>query len=195
MVGKYLIALLLLTGCAGTNVNRVATGEIAGPGEVLDSKADGIRYYEIAPFLLVYTDGRGGLTSQLLFLPDLTRKRVIDPFAVLATNNTTLTFVNGVLTQGKTVVDETVVPKAIVGALEKAAIAAVNAFLNDVGTPPTTQVPPPQLFKIVLENGGGRLVGGKSVGSNGEIRMIDITVTDPGGESKTTEKSSPEKKP
>lgn len=45
-----------------------------------DEDARGIRYYEGAHFLIVYTDGKGGLKAGLKFLPDLTRKRSIDPY-------------------------------------------------------------------------------------------------------------------
>lgn len=184
-----LAGAMILSGCAGTNVARVSSPEYGVGGKFPDSQANGIRYYESAPFLLVYTDGKGGLVSKLMFLPDLTRKRVIDPYATLASNNTTLTFTNGVLTQGKTEVDETVVPKALVGALEKAAIAALGGTLNAPGAPPTAQLPPPQLFKIVLTgDGGARLLGGQSVDKNGQVRMIDVTISDP---DKADEKAAP----
>jgi hypothetical protein len=184
----FIALAVTLTGCAGTNVARVSSPEYGVGGKVADSQANGIRYYESAPFLLVYTDGKGGLVSKLLFLPDLTRKRVIDPYATLASNNTTLTFSNGVLSQGKTVVDETLVPKAVVGALEKAATAALGGTLNAPGAPPTAQLPPPQLFKVVLTTGGARLVGGQTVDKDGRVRMIDVTISDP---DKAEEKAAP----
>jgi hypothetical protein len=173
------LTLVLIAGCAGTDVSRVTNDAYGELGKVSDTDANGIRYYESAPFLLVYSDGKGGLNSQLLFLPDVTKKRVIRPYAVLAANNSTLTFSNGVLTQGKSVVDETLVPKAIVGALEKAATAAIAASLNAVGAEATPQLPPPQLFKIVLSGGNARLVGGPGVDRNGKVRMIDVTISAP----------------
>lgn len=174
-----LLAFTALVGCAGTNVSSIADPELGVAGKYSDEEADGIRYYESAPFLLVYTDGKGGLNSQLLFLPDLTQKRVIDPYAVLAANNSTLTFSNGVLTQGKTIVDETVVPKAVVGLLEKLATAALAGTLNAAGTTPTAQLPPPQLFKIVIDKDTARLVGGPGGDKNGQVRMIEVTISNP----------------
>jgi hypothetical protein len=165
-----------LTGCAGTTVARISNPDLGIQGKFADDKAQGIRYYESAPFLLVYSDGKGGLTSQLLFLPDATQKRTIDPFAVLASNNSTLTFVNGVLTQGKSVVDTTVVPKAIVGSLEKLATAAIASALANQ-TDKGTQLPPPQLYRIVISKDSARLVGGPGVDSAGKIRMIDVTLS------------------
>jgi len=167
---------LLLSACAGTQVRPIAaTAEGADP----DGAADGIRYYEPAPFLLVYSDGKGGLQSKIVILPDLTRKRSVDPFAYLASNNSTLTFQNGMLTQAKSVIDETVVPKAVVGALEKVATGLLAGTLNDAGATPTGQLPPPQLFRIVFTDAGARLVGGPGVGSDGQPRMIDVTISAP----------------
>lgn len=176
----FLVAIVLISGCAGTDVARVSDVTYHTAGKYTDEQADGIRYYDTAPFLLVYSDGNGGLTSQLLFLPDLTQKRVIKPYAVLASNTSTLTFVNGVLTQGKAEVDETLVPKALVGALEKAATAALAGTLNAAGRTPTAQLPPPQLFKIVIKGETAQLIGGPGVDMNGKLRLIDVTVSGPG---------------
>ena len=183
---------LALGGCAGTTVSRIAYPGIAPtpglPADANDNDATGIRYYENAPFLLVYSDGKGGLTSQLLYLPDLTQKRVVHPFAYLAANNTTLTFDKGVLTQGKVVADETAVPKALIGALEQAAAASIGRSFNAAGGEPPPQLPPPQLFRIILANGKAQLVGGPGVDSTGSARMIDVTIS---GEAKTKKPAAP----
>ena len=42
--------------------------------------------------MLVYPDGKGGLVSDLRYLPDTTRLRVIKPYAYLASNEITFTF-------------------------------------------------------------------------------------------------------
>jgi hypothetical protein len=167
-----------ITGCAGTTVARISDKQFETGGKYSDDDAKGIRYYESAPFLLVYSDGKGGLTSQLLFLPDQTQKRTIDPYAVLASNNSTLTFTNGVLTQGKTVADATVVPKAIIGSLEKIASAAIASALSDGDEGDHgTQLPPPQLYRIVLSGNSAKLVGGPGVDADGKVRMIDVTLS------------------
>jgi hypothetical protein len=195
--GAALIALAIGTaGCAGTNVSRISNPDYGVGGKYSDDQADGIRYYESAPFLLVYSDGKGGVVSKLLFLPDLTRKRVIDPYATLSSNNSTLTFTNGVLTQGKTVVDETVFPKAVVGALEKVASAIVMGAFNAPGAPPTAQLPPPQLFKIVLlPHGQARLLGGQTVDKDGKVKMIDVTISKPDEAEEKAAPAGQEKKP
>jgi hypothetical protein len=195
--------LLALTGCAGTTVHQVkfacepppagtpskldvsCTKPLATPSDgMADADVDGIRYYEPSPYLLVYSDGKGGLVSKLLYLPDLTKKRVIKPYAYLAANISTLTFSNGMLTQSKVVADETVVPKAVVGVLEQTALAALGTSLNVAGTPTTPRHPPPYLFKVELSNGQARLVGGAGMDANGNPRFIDVTVTKTGSDAK-----------
>jgi hypothetical protein len=177
-VRAFVLGLLLLaTSCAGTTFRRIAS-------ESDDLTADGIRYYESAPFLLVYTDGKGGLRSEIKFLPDTTTKRSVDPFAVLAQNESTLTFTNGVLSQSKTVIDETPVPKAIISALEKVAAAAIAAA-NAPGDPPTqTDLPLPRLYRILITKDAVTLEGGKVFSSEGvEIDTIRATISQPGSSS------------
>jgi len=172
---------LMLSACAGTTVSRIAHPGVPQtadqPADMNDDDASGIRYYESAPFLLVYSDGKGGLVSQLVYLPDLTQKRVINPYAYLAANNSTLTFDKGVLTQGKVIADETVVPKALIGVLQQSAAASIGRSFNAAGGAPSPQLPPPQLFRIVLEKGQARLVGGPGLDSKGAVRLIDVTIS------------------
>ncbi|MFO1251455.1 MAG: hypothetical protein U1E77_10060 [Inhella sp.] len=192
----FFLASLLLAGCAGTTVHKVKYDCAPSDGKpqsqlevacskplstasegVDDTKVDGIRYYEASPYLLVYSDGKGGLVSKLIHLPDLTKKRVIQPFAYLAANNSTLTFANGMLTQNKVVADETAVPKAVIGALEQTAMAALGKSFNLVGAPSTPHHPPPYLFKVELSGGQAKLVGGPGIDATGKVRFIDVTVS------------------
>ena len=153
-------------GCAGISVHPVSD----------DSAARGIRYYEPAPFLLVHSDGKGGLTSSVVILPDLSRKMSARPYAVLARNDATLQFQNGMLSSSKSVADETVIPKAVVSALEKVAIAAAKAAFKTEGEEDEgVKVPPPQLFKIVIEKDRVKLLGGPG---NGEL-FVTRQVTKP----------------
>lgn len=144
-----------MTGCAGVDVERVAD----------DDKAQGYRYYEQAPFLFVRSDGKGGLTSEVIFLPDTTRKTSIRPYAYLASNNATLSFTNGVLTEANVVGDETVIPVALLDALGKAASAAIAAANAPGGAAAT--VPVPYLFKIVVDKNGIQLLGGNALDTLG----------------------------
>src|SRR5882757_10510461 len=116
-----------LASCAGVNYQTIRTYGTGDPKAVeantADIAADGIRYYEQVPYLIVYSDGKGGLKSQLLYLPDTTRKKVVHPYAWMANNNLVLTFDKGVLTEGTQTIDETIVPKAAVEAAAAALIA------------------------------------------------------------------------
>lgn len=205
----FLLASAMLTGCAGTTVHNVkfdcappdgrAASQItvacskpssAALQGVDDDKFDGIRYYEASPYLLVHSDGRGGLVSKLIHLPDLTKKRVIQPFAYLAANNSTLTFTNGMLTQSKVVADETVVPKAVIGVLEQSAKAALGKSFNLAGAPSTPNHPPPYLFKVELSNGQAKLVGGPGMDAAGNVRFIDVTISKSDDDPKPVEQAA-----
>lgn len=175
------IATTLLAACAGTIVRPVAD----------DNTADGIRYYESAPFLLVYTDGRGGISSQLIYLPDVTNIRSIDPYAVLAKNETTITFSRGVLSQSKSVLDETIVPNAAITALETAANAALQAANDPTGSGRQVDLPLPRLYRIVIDSHGRvSLRGGTAVSADNEVlETIQATITQSGPAPKVTENS------
>jgi hypothetical protein len=142
------IAALVLCGCAGVTVHTDG-----------GKKDNGIRYYEPAPFLLVYSDSKGGLTSRIVWLPDTTRTMTLKPYAYLAKNDASFKFDKGMLTESKTVADETVIPQAIVAALKTAAIAGVAAA-NKAERDETPTVPAPYLFRIEIKNGAAKLYWG-----------------------------------
>jgi hypothetical protein len=166
-----------VSGCAGVHFKTIPSYPNATAAQTADTKADGIRYYEQAPFLLVYTDGKGGLKTQFLYLPDTSRKKVLDPYAWLANNNITLSFNKGMLTGNKIVVDETVVPKAVI---EVAKIALIASFDAGKG-PPGDEIPPPALYRIwVNTDGSVELIGGYGLDVDGNGRQnIRITVSQP----------------
>lgn len=163
--------ILFISGCAGTTYRPIAD----------DNQDGGIRYYEQAPYLLISTNGKGGVTGQIKFIADVTAKRSINPFAILSQNESTLTFDNGVLTQGKSTVDETTVPRAIVTALEKVASAAMAAANAPGDEPQQIDIPLPRLYRIVITSTTVSLEGGKIVGADGEteLQTIRATISDP----------------
>jgi hypothetical protein len=138
--------LTALSGCAGLNV-----GPVNSP--LADQSAKGFRYYETAPFLFIHTDGKGGLVGEIVMLPDTTRMMSIEPYAMLASNNTTLTFSNGTLTESNSQVDTTAVASAGLDALAKYLTLVVGADLPKAA-------PPPYLYKIYLRGGAVTLTGG-----------------------------------
>ena len=93
----------LLTSCAGVTHQAITTAK-------QDCKARGVRYYDSSPYLLVQTDNQGGLTSDFMYLPDLNKKRQARPFTFLASNTTTLSFQNGILTDSSSDTDSSAVP-------------------------------------------------------------------------------------
>lgn len=163
MLKALLIAPLLacLAGCAGFDAHVVNENK----------SVDGFPYYEVAPFLFVYSDGKGGLKSEIKFLPDTTRMRSIRPYAVLSSNESTLVFSKGTLTQAKETVDETAVASAGISALSKflvTALPALNAIVEQKTRKGVT-APPPYLFKIVVDGERIGLYGGPPTGD--EILM------------------------
>ena len=62
----------LLGGCAGVSHSPVASSSA-------DRCVNGIRYYQNSLYLLVYSDGKGGIVSEFMYLPDTTKKMVACP--------------------------------------------------------------------------------------------------------------------
>lgn len=90
-----LLILPLLLGCAGVNVDRYDVHDEADV--VAEREADGVRYYEEAPFLLLYP-APGGYRMELHYLPDTSVIHVARPYELLVPSNSALVFENGVLT-------------------------------------------------------------------------------------------------
>ena len=159
------LAMLAITGCAGIEATPV------------DPKVQtsGFRYYDTSPFILVYTDNKGGLVSTLIYMPDTTKMRQIKPYSYLATNKTTLTFSNGVLTQAKAEVDETAVPKAAIAGLQQVATAIVKAA-NAPDDDSKLEVPAPYIFRVIKKEGKWMLAGGQGKNLDDEGVSIRVTV-------------------
>ena len=165
MVSKlFLLAVMLaLGGCAG-----LSTGSLVTQKEI--DEGDGFRYYDTSPFLLITSDGKGGLKSKVLYLPDSTKLRTIKPYSFAAKNDATLTFDKGTLVQAKAVVDETIVPTAIVGALEKVATARIKAANGGTGG-----IPSPYLFRIHGDSAGNWSLQGGQALDNDKPVLIRFT--------------------
>jgi hypothetical protein len=146
------VPLLLTLNCAGLTVMHVDPKD--------DAKYDGIRYYGTSAYVVVHTDGDGGLTADMKYLPDPAKLMSAHPYNYLASNTTSLTFTDGVLGLSESETDTTVVPKAILTALKDIAVAAVGAPDTAEGgdnRPPT--IPVPKIFKIEVANGHAQLIG------------------------------------
>lgn len=165
LIGAY------VSGCSGLSVNRVP--------KALDQCTDGFRYYEPAPYVLVYSDGKTGLTAKVLYLPDLTRKMAAKPYNFMSSNTTKLNFSHGVLTDSDQKGDGTAVPKAIIEAAKTVAIAAAKGAgvaLNQperAGGVPGFAVPAPYLYRIVITETDVTLQGGQgSVDGTTTIQVV-----------------------
>lgn len=137
-----------ITGCAGVDY-KPAPATIAPRQD-----AGGIVYYEDSPYLLVYPDGKGNISWQVLFLPDQTKKRIAVPYNFISSLNTSLTFQNGLLTQSSTTADATAVLKTVAAAIQ--ALGTKAFLLAPLGPKPPPAVPSAKaqifLYKITVRN-------------------------------------------
>lgn len=138
----------LLNACAG--VDHTITK---------DPDDTGFRYYNSSPYLLAYSNGKGGVTTQIIYLPDPEKKMTATPHNFLANLQVTMEFDKGVYKSGKTTTDGTVVLSSIMKAVETAA-PIMLALLN---APEVTEreVPAPYLYKIVTQGDNINFIGGQ----------------------------------
>jgi len=157
---------VILTSCAGIDVGRVSDDNQKDVG--------GIRYYQSAPFLLVYSDGKGGINHEILFLPDLSKEMYARPYGWFAKSDVELKFKNGIIDSGTSTGDGTALPKAIIAALKSVELARLAAGDEIDGTGVAT-FPSPELYRIeVTESGSIELHGGyafEATGSESQVRV------------------------
>lgn len=166
------VVALAAVGCANVTVKPVLDQD-------RDERVRGFRYYRASPYILVYTDNKGGLSSRTIMLPDTTKKMSARPWTVMASTDSTLEFQNGVLTGAQTKTDTTAVPVAVIKAAEKAAVEFAKMGFNVAQrSESAARVPPPSLFKIVPAKNrpGFRLVGGEGITHDGKPADIFITI-------------------
>jgi hypothetical protein len=176
----FFLISLSLSGCAGlttaTIKPRVVGGvacDTASPRTYCDNdtKAEGFRYFQEAPFLFVHSDGNGGVSSEIVWLPDTTKKMSVRPYAFLATNKTSLSFTNGMLTESSVTVDETVIPNAVLSAI----VTAVGRGADGLAG---AQIPVPYLYKITFDpvTGDATLTGGFPTTKDGNPLVIHVSI-------------------
>lgn len=125
-----------------------------------DTAATGIRYYMNAPYLLVYSDGKGGLKWQILYLPDQSRIMTATPEILGGRTEMTLFFQNGTLSGSSVVGDTTAVPKAIVAAVQSALPLLLPAVFEG---PKKNGFPSPYLYKLVVHGSNLEFIGGQGM--------------------------------
>jgi len=171
---RRLIAILLfgVTGCAGLTVKKVDLAH--------DADYDGVRYYRSSLYLLVHTDNAGGLTAEPMYLPDPSKLMSAHPYAYLSSNTGSMEFANGVLTTSEMDVDSTVVPKAVLSALQAVAVAAIGAGNATQTTTQPPTVPLPKIFKVEVSKGHAHLIGEDGPVA-GDVSMQGLHGTKEGG--------------
>jgi hypothetical protein len=121
------------------------------------SNSTGIRYYRNAPYLLVYSDGKGGLKWQIIYLPDQSQIMSATPSIVGGRTEMTLYFQNGTLASASTIGDTTALPRSIVSAVQ----SALPLLAMAAAGPTQPGFPAPFLYKIVVRDSVVNFIGGQ----------------------------------
>lgn len=145
-----LIAAAAASSCSATIVHH---------GVIADDKDTGIRYMATSPYLIAYSDGKGGMISQIYYLPDPAKKMSATPKTKLADVDMTMTFDRGVLTQTTETMDATAVPTAIAKAVEAFA-PKLLALLNEAQKEQEHSLPAPYVYKIIVSANTVQFRGG-----------------------------------
>ncbi len=140
-----LVLFLAFVACGCSSVTHTAVS----PAQDEKKCTTGIRYYDSSPYLLVQRDPADATgktwTSQLLYLPDLTKMRQAKLTCVLAVNTSSFAFTNAILTDSSVAVDSTAVPAAVLQALVSAATSVAKGAVAMDNVHPADV----KLFKIV----------------------------------------------
>jgi hypothetical protein len=156
-----LVTFALVAG--GGGCARIVHRPLPAGDDDADLHATGLRYYASALYLLAYPDGRGGVVSRILELPDTTRKLLVEPRAFLARLEGTLEFRDGALRRSREEADATELPAAVIDAVEGFATTVVQGARGPPGAirdAPEAIVPAPHLYRIEVEGDSIRFHGG-----------------------------------
>jgi hypothetical protein len=157
------LSLALFTGaCASATVTHRPIRT-----EAEDLAETGLRYLGTSPYLIAYSNGKGGIVTQISYLPDPAKRMSAKPAGELADVEATMDFDRGVLTTSAETGDATAVPKAIVKAVETLA-PRLLAALGKTDAPKQYEIPAPYVFKIVVRGPDVYFLGG---GGDSPIRI------------------------
>jgi hypothetical protein len=155
-LGAPLLAIVFAscaTACATVTHHRIA--------DAADDQSDtGVRYLGTSPYLIAYSDGKGGIVTQVTYLPDPAKKMSAKPDTTLADVDSTLEFDRGVLTTSVSKGDATAVPMAIAKAVEAFA-PSLLAAMGRAGETKEYTIPAPYIFKIVVDGSDVYFTGGQ----------------------------------
>ena len=140
-----MLPALLACGCSSNVTHEPATAD-----------GTGVRYYRSSPYLLVYSNGKGGLKWQILSLPDPTKLMMATPIVTGGRVEMTLYFQHGVLAGSTEIGDTTELAKSVV-----AAVQAAIPLLAKLRAAEAPTVPPPYLYKIVVAGDQVNFIGGE----------------------------------
>jgi hypothetical protein len=168
-VSFFILSLaVMICGCADVKYYRISDDK-----EDAKSCTSGLRYFDTSTYFLLQHDTNDptgkAFSTQILYLPDETKKNQAQVRCFLAVNTSSFTFSNAVLTDTTISTDTSVVPVAIINALESALSGAASAgkLFADYEAPvkpeKTKKYPDPdvEMFKVVggKDNAGHEAYG------------------------------------
>lgn len=152
-----------------------ANEDIAADNRRRDEMAKGFRYYQPSSYLLVYSDGKGGIVWEIHQLPDASKEMSARPYNYFSTLEAKLTFDDHyLLTATHELADSTVIPNKILSSIEALAPRIVETFVNKLAPSGGYTLPAPHLYKIVSRDGQVQLVGGRRT-----LDKIQFTLSSP----------------
>lgn len=168
-VGRLFVAAVLglqtmAAACAATVTHSRIVSDAA------DKTAIGVRYLGTSPYLIAYSNGKGGIVTEIRYLPDPAKKMSAKPSSKMSDVGATMDFDRGVLTTSAETGDATAVPKAIAKAVE-AFVPALRSALNKADGPKEYEIPAPYVYKIVV-NGSDVYFQGKQGDAPIKITLI-----------------------
>jgi hypothetical protein len=157
--GVFLLGgfLALLGGCLRVTHRPLPPGDLTE-----DVTARGIRYYGTSLYLLLHSDGEGGVVTRLLELPDVTRKTSLEVEGVFGSVDLQLRLRDGALTESDERLRNDVLALTLMEAAGSIAQSAASGmYRGDPASMREHQLPPPSLYKIVARGSHLELLGGQ----------------------------------
>ena len=148
-------SLAVSPGCTHITHQPVPFGDMTA-----DREARGIRYYRSSLYLLVHSDGHGGVVSRIIELPDVTQKMSAETGGILGSADWTLALRDGALTDTREELHNDVVARALLDAAGGVIQSAAKAMYRRSGSGALEHaLPPPSLFKILVHGDEIEFVG------------------------------------
>lgn len=159
----------ILAGCAGLDYRR----------DFGQAGVQGIRYYDVSPYIIIVPTPEGGLDARIEYLPDPNKRMAVHPKVQGAKLEATLTFDRGMLKASNAAADALAIPRAVLDVAKTVALGVLDTTEEPPSPGKTDKIPSPQVFKLIARPGKNGSVQWWLVGGGAEA-PFEIS-TDPLG--------------